>query len=209
METRLKKLLHAGCGTDMKPAVYGAYRETRLDASREVLPDVVASVSAMPMLDGETYDAVYCSHCLEHLPWHEVGMALKEFWRVLRPGGLVDLRVPDLQAVAGRIACDEPECILYQSPIGPVTPLDVVFGHRATVAQGHRLMGHQTGFTASSLTASLVRAGFTKVTVERAKLFELKALAFKEPGDAGEESEAAGIPERPLRACVGEAASLR
>lgn len=40
----------------------------------------------------ETFDVVYCSHVLEHVP--DDRKAMREFWRVLKPGGWAILNVP-------------------------------------------------------------------------------------------------------------------
>jgi predicted SAM-dependent methyltransferase len=46
------------------------------------------------------YDAVYSSHSLEHLPRNEVPAVLAEFLRILKPGGVIRLAVPDLELMA-------------------------------------------------------------------------------------------------------------
>lgn len=43
-------------------------------------------------LDDESYDFVYTSHLLEHLP--DVELAIKNWWRVLKPGGFLLLYLP-------------------------------------------------------------------------------------------------------------------
>ncbi len=43
-------------------------------------------------LDNESYDFVYSSHLLEHLP--DVDLALNNWWRVLKPGGYLILYLP-------------------------------------------------------------------------------------------------------------------
>ena len=53
----------------------------------------------LPFKDGE-FDAVYHSHVLEHLP-HSQGLPfLRECHRVLAPGGILRVVVPDLEAIA-------------------------------------------------------------------------------------------------------------
>lgn len=49
----------------------------------------------LPWAQG-TFSAVYASHLLEHLHYDEADRLLKECFRVLRPGGLVRMVVPDL-----------------------------------------------------------------------------------------------------------------
>jgi SAM-dependent methyltransferase len=52
-------------------------------------------VSGLPVPDG-CAKAVYCSHVLEHIDRESVVKALKNTYRILRPGGTFRLVVPDL-----------------------------------------------------------------------------------------------------------------
>ena len=58
-------------------------------------------VRGLPVPDGAA-DGVYCSHVLEHLPRDDVPIALRNTFRMLRPGGVFRLVVPDLQWRARR-----------------------------------------------------------------------------------------------------------
>src|SRR3546814_10286768 len=82
----------------------------------------------MSAVASESVDAVWNSHALEHLFAHEVPVALKEFRRVLRPGGHVLMRMPDLQKVAESILAVGPSGVAYTSASGPITPLDMLYG---------------------------------------------------------------------------------
>lgn len=53
----------------------------------------------LPFRDGEA-DACYTSHVLEHLTSAAAGQLVAECHRVLRPGGIIRLVVPDLEAIA-------------------------------------------------------------------------------------------------------------
>ena len=46
----------------------------------------------------ESCDAVYCSHILEHLAYHDFEIALKNTYKILKPGGIFRGVVPDLRA---------------------------------------------------------------------------------------------------------------
>lgn len=177
----MKRLLHAGCGSKVNklPFKYGAFKEVRLDANPQVQPDILASIVAMPMVESESYEAAFCSHTLEHLYCHEVAMALAEFLRVLKPGGELHLQVPDLQSIGGRLALDQADHAVYQSPVGSICPLDMIYGHRGAVGSGNLFMAHRTGFTAGVLSKALEAAGFVKVSVTRDHGFELFATANK------------------------------
>lgn len=123
-------------------------------------------------------DAVWSSHNLEHLHRHEVRPALAEFFRVLRPKGMLLLTLPDLQRVAELVANDGLEDAAYMSPSGPITPLDMIFGHAASLAEGRVHMAHKTGFTAKTLHRLLVEAGFVDIELRRSP-FDLWANAYK------------------------------
>jgi SAM-dependent methyltransferase len=53
--------------------------------------DVAMDITSMPF-DAESFDAVICSHVLEHVP--DDRLALREILRVLRPGGQAVLMIP-------------------------------------------------------------------------------------------------------------------
>jgi ubiquinone/menaquinone biosynthesis C-methylase UbiE len=132
----------------------------------------------MGVVQSDSVDAVWSSHNLEHLRSHEVGTALREFHRVLTPGGFALIAVPDLQQVAEIVATGRLEEPVYESPAGPISPIDIVYGHRASVERGNLFMEHHTGFTADSLSERLRNAGFQDVRVDQHD-FELTATAFK------------------------------
>jgi ubiquinone/menaquinone biosynthesis C-methylase UbiE len=124
-------------------------------------------------------DAVWSSHNLEHLQRHEVPLALREFIRVLKPYGLLLLTLPDLQQVARLVVEDELEDQAYSYPSGPITPLDMIYGHTASLARGNPYMAHRTGFTARTLLKVLIEAGFVEINVRAGTSFDLWATAYK------------------------------
>lgn len=164
--TTKKTVLHVGCGPKDPAALHAEFRtaewrEIRLDVDPAVEPDVVASMTAMLQIADESVDAVWSCHNLEHLYTHEVPLALAEFYRVLKPGGFALLIMPDLQQIAQHVAEGNLEGTLYVSPAGPITALDMIFGYRPRLAEGHAAMAHKTGFTPDTLAQKLTDAGFT------------------------------------------------
>ena len=176
-------VLNVGCGYPLRQRLHPVFqrapwRELRLDIDSRVKPDIVCSITAMTPVPDASVDAVWSSHNLEHLHRHEVPLALGEFIRVLRPRGVLLTTLPDLQKVAELVSGDALEDEAYVSPSGPITPLDMIFGHTASLAQGDHYMAHKTGFTAKTLNALLIAAGFEDVVLQRSG-FDLWARAHK------------------------------
>lgn len=163
--SRSLTVLHVGCGSKEASGLHEAFcgpnwNELRLDVDPTVEPDVVASITDMAPVGDASVEAVFSSHNLEHLEAHEVPRALAEFLRVLRPGGMLLVTLPDIQAVARLVAEGQLEEPVYQSPAGPVAPLDILYGFRPFLALGAQAMAHRTGFTLESLRQHLAAAGF-------------------------------------------------
>ena len=87
-------MANIGCGATLHPAwdnfdlVPSAPDVRSLDLARGIsLPDY-------------SYEVVYSSHVLEHLPRNVAPRVCREFYRILKSGGIVRLVVPDLEAIA-------------------------------------------------------------------------------------------------------------
>jgi SAM-dependent methyltransferase len=184
--TATKTVLHVGCGSKVSQTLHPTFQtaewqEIRLDIDPDYQPDIVANIMDMSVVGSESVDAIWSSHNLEHLFSHEVPVALREFHRVLKPDGFALITLPDLQKVAAHIAQGRLEDVLYVSPAGPISAIDVVYGHRAAVARGKVHMAHKTGFTAQSLGQKLFDAGFAQIEVKQDNGLALWALAIKAP----------------------------
>lgn len=186
----IKTVLNVGCG-QRAISILGSslpaegWRELRLDIDPKVDPDIVASMTDMTPVPDGSVDAVWSSHNLEHLDPHEAPVALREFLRVLKPGGTLLLTVPDLQAVARLVAEERLDETLYECRQGPIRPLDVVYGYGPALAAGNRFMAHRNGFTPNLLGRLLQEAGFEPVAIwRRAQAYELQVKAFRPPAPA-------------------------
>jgi SAM-dependent methyltransferase len=185
--------LNAGCGSgddSRLPRFFRKWQQLRVDVDPAMKPDLVASIADLSAISAGEVDAVWSAHCLEHLFAHQVPKALAEFRRVLCKNGFACIIVPDLQAIAEWIATDRLHETVYQSPAGPITAQDMLWGFGGAIAQGKTAMAHHCGFTPTPLLQYLTEAGFAEVVLRRRSSFELAALALRKPSATSEERKA-------------------
>jgi len=133
--------LHLACGKKRLPGF------THVDIRPEVEPDVVADISDMPMFKDNTADVIYLCHGLEHFTPKEVPKVLREWHRILRPGGWLYLAVPDFGAIAS-------EYVFGMIPLKKLWA--ALMG-----AQDYPENTHHSVWDQTSLYEALYEAGFT------------------------------------------------
>lgn len=186
-----RKVLHVGCGDKTIREHAGSgfrddrWTELRMDSDPAVHPDLLGSVTDMSAVEAGSMEAVFSSHVLEHLYWHEVPVALAEIARVLRPTGFALAWVPDLQAAARWIAEDRLFDVIGSTPYGPLTPFDLVFSHRGVVGRDRPYMAHHCGFTLKTLLEAHQQAGFSVIGRPRVPGIDLQVLAMPGSPPAG------------------------
>jgi SAM-dependent methyltransferase len=134
-------LRRAGVIGDERYAAYrsGTFRSLRyLDVARRF------------RFEDDSFEAVYASHLLEHLDPGVAEACLKEVHRVLRPGGILRVAVPDLDAVVAQYDPTDPDGFLAGL-------YDAHSGRRSRTSL-HRWM-----YNARSLEELLRRVGFGEV----------------------------------------------
>ena len=97
--TRHLSMLNLGCGT--------RYHRDWVNLNFTLTgPDVIAHnlYNGIPF-DGESFEVVYHSHLLEHFSKSYAPLFLKECYRVLKPGGIIRIAVPDLEQIARSYVC--------------------------------------------------------------------------------------------------------
>lgn len=179
----MKKVLNVGGNSKAipLPPQYADYEHVLLDIDPTVLPDIVCDARKLTTLDAGQFDAIYCSHNLEHYYRHDVRKVLSGFLHVLKDGGFAHIRVPDIQDVM-RVTIDrnlDIDDILYESPAGPIKIVDILYGYSVEIERsGQDFFAHKTGFTQKSLLKALKMAGFSKIFCDADNLV-VSALAFK------------------------------
>lgn len=182
----MRKFLHVGCGPHTKQQT-GAFQsddwqEVRLDIDPAVNPDIVASMTDLSLVPSASFDAVFSSHNIEHLHFHEVAGALREFRRVLKDTGFLVIACPDLQSICALVAQGQLLEPAYESSVGPISPMDVMYGYGKAMAAGNLFMAHKCGFTERVLSDELRNCGFASVaSIQLTGAFELRAIATATP----------------------------
>lgn len=186
----MNTFIHVGCGPKRKAQTTQGFNtpewaELRFDIDPAVQPDIQGTMTDMSAVPSQSVDAVFSSHNIEHLYPHEVPVALAEFMRVLGPSGFAVITCPDLQSVCELVAQDKLIEPAYMAPAGPITPLDILYGFRPSMAQGNLFMAHRCGFTEKVLIGTLKAAGFAMIASRRRPhpFYDLWAVAAKQPMD--------------------------
>lgn len=132
--------LDIGCGNQKIDGFTG------VDAYVEADGIVKAEMWELPYRDGEI-EEIYSSHALEHVPIVRVQPTMKEWWRVLCPGGKLTLQVPNMDYVARFWLTHKPEEHSWAEMI--------IFGNQA-----HPGEFHKCAFTPMGLQGDLQQCGF-------------------------------------------------
>ena len=85
--------LHLGCGKRFIPGF------VHIDAIEYPHVDHVSTIDNLSFIPGESIELIYNCHVLEHFKRQDVVRVLKEWNRVLEPGGTLRISVPDFSAI--------------------------------------------------------------------------------------------------------------
>ncbi|WP_193195856.1 class I SAM-dependent methyltransferase [Nostoc sp. MG11] len=135
--------LHLGCGfvkhpkfinIDLLPAPHIHYQR---------------SIDDLSPFENNSVNLIYASHCLEHFPHNKVSKVLKEWFRVLKQGGILRLSIPDFDLLLN---------IYKENGNNINTILGILMG-----GQDYEYNFHMAAFTKSSTRELLKGVGFKEV----------------------------------------------
>ncbi len=86
--------LHLGCGQRYLP-----FFTYHIDVRPLSHVDYVTSADKLDMFEDGSVDLIYNAHLFEHFRRHQIESVLKEWYRVLRLGGLLRIAVPDFEKI--------------------------------------------------------------------------------------------------------------
>ncbi len=163
------------------PTRYAGYEHVLLDISNlhgetNIVMDarkLILWANALPK-----FDAVYCSHNLEHYYLEDASLVMQGMFAVLKPGGSIELRVPDIQLVCEKLAAGASLYDETESGSGVVWH-DCIYGNTLERMRQGEEWAHKTGFTETTLRTLLEGTGFVECQFAQGKGYELAALAFK------------------------------
>lgn len=159
--------LNLGCGFDFRQGYIN------VDFQEFHHPDIVADVRELSMLPSDYFDEIVAQDVLEHLPRLDTSKALAEWNRLLRHGGTLYLRMPNILGVAELLSKPERQKIGDQT-----TLIRCLFGTQAYTGDWH-----YTTFTPPLVHHYLEEAGFEilNLTVTNDWLFDVSAVKRNKP----------------------------
>lgn len=110
-------------------------------------PDIVADITNMAVVSDRTCDEVVAGHVLEHIEWPDSFAAMAEFARVLKPGGVVKIALPDMASLMRMLLSGE----------SAFHVMGLIYGLGGRVNTFER---HRYGFTPGMLVDILEALGF-------------------------------------------------
>ena len=113
------KFLNVACGLTFLQSP----EWTNVDFSRQPGVQRVNLLDGIPFPSGQ-FDAVYCSHYVEHIQRSSVSDFLEECFRVLRPGGVFRLVTPDFLSMTKHYLDTYEECRLDNATLAKTFILD-------------------------------------------------------------------------------------
>ncbi|MDJ0688717.1 MAG: methyltransferase domain-containing protein [Xenococcaceae cyanobacterium MO_188.B32] len=156
---RLKKILasgkpikiHLGCGQDYIPGY------VNIDSYPNAKADLIMDSRKLELLPAHCAEVIESYHFFEHLQLHEARESLRDWFRILKPGGLVILELPNLAVCTKEIG----------KHFAPQNGVDLammgIFSSPKLVKEQGYGMAHKWGWTPETLSIELSEVGFVNV----------------------------------------------
>jgi predicted SAM-dependent methyltransferase len=134
--------LHLGCGKRFIPDFI------HIDVVAYDHIDYINNIDDLSMFSDKSVSLIYNCHVLEHFHRKKINRVLKEWFRVLKPGGILRTAVPDFEAL----------CKLYQDTKNLSLIVGPVFGR-----QDYLYNIHYSMYDFATIRDLLIEAGFDEV----------------------------------------------
>ena len=140
--------LHLGCGKRYIPGF------VHIDLDDYPHIDYRSEISDLSMFKDDSVDLIYCCHALEYFDREESRKVLKEWHRVLKPEGILQIAVPDFEALF-KVYAQYKDLNMI---LGPLYGRIVI-----KTSEGKKIVYHKTVYDFKSLKEILELAGFKNV----------------------------------------------
>jgi predicted SAM-dependent methyltransferase len=160
---KFPRRLNLGCGFDLR----AGYLNVDFQASHK--PDLVADVGKLQFLPADYYEEIVAQDVLEHLPRTSTRKILVHWNRLLVPGGLLRLRVPNALAILRLLSSRKNQAVAKQEEL-----IQILFGTQAYSGDFHF-----TSFTEVLLRHYLQTSGFDVVSMGVPDPWNLDAVGRK------------------------------
>ena len=157
--------LNLGCGDKILP---GYVNVDVVEARAGMRPDVICDLHDLAPFDADSADEILSVHVVEHFWRWEVRDIVREWVRVLKPGGRMIVECPNIVS-ACRTFLENPEQFSREDQAGQRT-MWVFYGDPKWKDP---LMIHRWGYTPESLKSLLAEVGLAEVRQEPAQ-FKLR-----------------------------------
>lgn len=117
--------------------------------------DFVSPAIRLNPIPSNSVDELFHHAMIEHMPPWETLPALHEWFRVLKPGGIILIETPDLE----RIFNDW----LVEGKLAEQDAIDNIFGGNKSPDKSYSAQHHLTGFTYAILTRLMEEVGFEEL----------------------------------------------
>jgi predicted SAM-dependent methyltransferase len=171
-----KIMLNVGCGTDYKDGWINI--DNNSDNNIEHL-DLNWDLRNPLPLEDNSIDFIFNEHFLEHLTVEEGQAAIKDFMRVLKPGGVLRIAMPDLAVSVDKYL----NVSLEDDPVIKKFNMDFVKTRAERLNMAFRWWGHKWLYDWDELERRLRQAGFEKIVKCRhmkSKYLELNNLEIRD-----------------------------
>jgi tetratricopeptide (TPR) repeat protein len=152
------KRLNLGCGNRPVPGY------VNVDVFKGEIGDEVFELDNIPYLDN-TIEAIHSEHALEHVVFDRAERAIKEWYRVLKPGGEVILYMPDFER-----CCQSYLAAPLEDPFFMKTRAwfkATVYGiQKGQAGEPDDAQVHKCGFSKQEIRLVMERNGFVVDSVE-------------------------------------------
>jgi len=144
--------LNLGCGGQIRSIKEPEWIDIDLYSSDPHVKK--ADMKKLDFLEDNSVDEIELWHSAEHLGKFEYKEAFKEWYRVLKLGGVLHINVPDILWVAKQLILNNGD---LDANLG-CSLRDCIFGDQSGPGQFHL-----TGFTKASITKDLSAVGFKDI----------------------------------------------